>query len=129
MGRTWRRTLYRRMDGRAGRWGLGLGIVVTSLVLLWHHSRIIQAGYDTEALRTEKIRLERLQRELVMERESLSSLGRVERLATELGLVHLTLRDAVVVNVVPTSPTSEPSENFAVALGRGVLPVEAHAAP
>ena len=110
-------------------WGLVVAIVATSLVLLWHHSRMIQLGYDTESLRTEKGRLERLHRELVMERESLASLGRIERLAAELGLVHLALRDAVVVNVVPASPTSDSPENFAVALGRGVLPGEAHAAP
>lgn len=119
----------RRIAGRIGTWGLGSAIVATSLVLLWHHSRMIQLGYDTEALRTEKGRLERLHRELLVERESLASLGRIERLASELGLVHVALRDAVVVNVVPTSSTSDSPENFAVALGRGVLPVEAHAAP
>jgi len=129
LGRVWRHTLGRRLGGRARVWGLGLAIVATSLVLLWHHSRIIQLGYETEALRAEKSRLERLHRELAVERESLASLGRIERLAAELGLVHLALRDTVVVNVVPVSPTSDSPENFAVALGRGVLPAEAHAAP
>lgn len=129
LGRVWHHMVHRRIGGRTRIGGIGLAIVATSLVLLWHHSRMIQLRYDTEALRTEKGRLERLHRELVVERESLASLGRIERLATGLGLAHLALRDAVMVNVVPTSPTPDSPENFAVALGRGVLPVEAHAAP
>lgn len=110
-----------------GGWGIGAAIVAVSLLSLWHHSRTIQVGYETERLQTEKSRLERAHRQLVIERESLASLERIERLAARMDLVHLAPREAVVVNVRPPQPESD--ETFAVALGRGVLPREAHAAP
>lgn len=110
-----------------GPWGMGAVIIAVCLMSLWHHSRTIRMGYDTERLGAERSRLERVHRQLVIERESLASLDRVERLAADLGLVHLAPRDAVVVNL--RTPRSEPEQPFAVALGRGMLPTEAHAAP
>jgi cell division protein FtsL len=117
-------TWYRRFGGV---WGLGSAIVVVSLVVLWHHSRMIRIGYETERLEADRGRLERIHRQLVLERESLASLDRVEHLAAGLGLVHLASRDVVVVRIDP-SP-AERDQTFAVALGRGMLPAEAHAAP
>lgn len=110
-----------------GLWGLGAAVVAVSLVVLWHHSRTIQLGYETERMQAEKSRLERIHRELVIERESLASLERVERLAGDLGLVHPSPRDMVVVKVEPPASHDEPA--FAIAFGRRVLPAEAHAAP
>jgi len=115
---------YRRLGGL---WGLGSAIVAVSLVVLWHHSQMFQLGYETERLDADKGRLERLQRQLLIERESLASLDRVERLAADLGLVHPAPRDVVLVRVDP--PPVERDQPFAVALGRRVLPAEAHAAP
>jgi cell division protein FtsL len=107
-------------------WGLGAAVVAVSLVVLWHHSRTIQLGYETERMQAEKSRLERIHRELVIERESLASLERVERLAGDLGLVHPSPRN-MVVKVEPPASDDEPV--FAIAFGRRVLPAEAHAAP
>ncbi len=115
---------YRRLGGV---WGLGSAVVIVSLIVLWHHSRIIRLGYETERLQADKSRLERIHRQLVIERESLASLDRVEHLATGLGLVHLAPRDVVVVRMDPLP--SERDQTFAVALGRRILPAEAHAAP
>jgi len=110
-----------------GLWGLGAAIVAVSLAVLWHHNQMFQLGYQTERLEADKGRLERLQRQLLIERESLASLDRVERLAADLGLVHPAPRDVVLVRVDP--PAVEHDQPFAVALGRRVLPGEAHAAP
>ena len=110
-----------------GVWGLGSAVVIVSLIVLWHHSRVVQLGYETERLDADKGRLERIHRQLVIERESLASLDRVEHLAAGLGLVHLAPREVVVVRMDP--PPAERDQPFAVALGRRILPAEAHAAP
>ena len=105
-------------------WGMVLAL---SVVVLWHHHRTIQLGYDTERLQTEKARLERLQRQLLIERESLASLDRIEPLARAMGLTHTPPRDAVVMRLPATS--SEDGRTLVAAVGRGMLPTEAHAAP
>jgi cell division protein FtsL len=105
-------------------WGVVLALSVTAL---WHHHRTIQLGYETERLQAEKARLERLQRQLLIERESLASLDRIEPLAKAMGLTHTPPRDAVVMRL--PDPSSEEGATFVAAVGRGVLPTEAHAAP
>jgi cell division protein FtsL len=107
-------------------WVIWGGVVVLSLVVLWHHHRTIQLGYETERLMTEKTRLERLNRQLLIERESLASLDRIERLAGAMGLAHVPPRDTVVVRL-PAHSASGPL--VAATVGRGVLPKDAHAAP
>lgn len=108
-------------------WAIWGGVIVFSLVVLWHHHRTIQLGYETERLSAEKTRLERLHRQLLIERESLASLDRIERLAGDLGLAHVPPRETIVVRLPPAHSGSDPL--FAAAVGRGVLPKDAHAAP
>lgn len=108
-------------------WVIWGAVVSLSVVVLWHHHRTIQLGYETERLQAEKTRLERLHRQLLIERESLASLDRIERLAGAMGLAHVPPRDTVVMRLPPLEPDSE--QLFAVAVGRGVLPTDAHAAP
>jgi cell division protein FtsL len=108
-------------------WTIWGAVVFLSLVVLWHHHRTIQLGYETERLQADKTRLERLHRQLLIERESLASLDRIERLASAMGLAHVPPRDTVVMRLPPSGRDSEGT--FAVAVGRGVLPTDAHAAP
>lgn len=110
-----------------GTWAIWGAVLVLSVVVLWHHHRTIQLGYQTERLQAEKARLERLHRQLLIERESLASLDRIERLAGGMGLTHVPPRETVVVRL-PPSP-HETDRLFAAAVGRGVLPKDAHAAP
>ncbi|MFZ5876214.1 MAG: cell division protein FtsL [Nitrospirota bacterium] len=105
-------------------WGLVLAL---SVAALWHHHRTIQLGYETERLQADKTRLERLQRQLLIERESLASLDRIEPLARAMGLTHTPPRDAVVMRL--PEPSSEDGRTLVAAVGRGVLPTQAHAAP
>ncbi len=108
-------------------WTIWGAVLSLSVVVLWHHHRTIQLGYETERLQAEKTRVERLHRQLLIERESLASLDRIERLAGTMGLAHIPPRETVVMRLPPGDPDSE--RLFAVAVGRGVLPTNAHAAP
>lgn len=101
-------------------------MLALSVTALWHHHRTIQLGYETERLQTEKARLERVQRQLLIERESLASLDRIEPLARAMGLTHTPPRDAVVMRL---PPSSDDGRTLVAAVGRGMLPTEAHAAP
>lgn len=120
---------------RTGEWSIGprrawliwATVLVLSVVVLWHHHRTIQLGYATERLQADKSRLERLHRQLLIERESLASLDRIERLAGTMGLAHVPPREMVVVRLPPADPDSE--RLLAVAVERGMLPTKAHAAP
>ena len=114
-------------SGPRRAWAIWGAVVLLSLVVLWHHHRTIQLGYETERLQADKSRLERLHRQLLIERESLASLDRIERLASAMGLAHVPPRETVVMRLPPDEPDSEAM--FAVAVGRGVLPTDAHAAP
>jgi len=51
----------------------------------------------------------------------------VERLAGAMGLAHVPPRETVVMRLPPPGTDSE--RIFAAAVGRGVLPTNAHAAP
>lgn len=108
-------------------WSIWGTVLVLSVVVLWHHHRTIQLGYETERLQADKSRLERLHRQLLIERESLASLDRIERLADAMGLAHVPPRETVVMRLPPADPDSE--RLLAVAVERGVLPTKAHAAP
>jgi cell division protein FtsL len=108
-------------------WAIWSTVISLSVVVLWHHHRTIQLGYETERLQADKTRLERLHRQLLIERESLASLDRIERLAGTMGLAHVPPRESVVMRLPPPDPDSE--RLFAVSVGRGVLPTNAHAAP
>jgi cell division protein FtsL len=108
-------------------WTIWGAVLTLSVVVLWHHHRTIQLGYETERLQAEKTRLERLQRQLLIERESLAALERIEPLARAMGLTHAPPRDAVVVRLPESS--SEDGRTLFASVGRGMLPAEAHAAP
>lgn len=119
--------LPRWCAGARGTWTIWGAVVLLSAVVLWHHHRTIQLGYETERLQADKTRLERLHRQLLIERESLASLDRIERLAGAMGLAHVPPRETVVMRLPPPGTDSE--RIFAAAVGRGVLPTNAHAAP
>jgi cell division protein FtsL len=108
-------------------WTIWGAVLSLSVVVLWHHHRTIQLGYETERLQADKTRLERLHRQLLIERESLASLDRIERLAGTMGLTHVPPRETVVMRLPPAEHDSE--RLFAGAVGRSVLPTDAHAAP
>jgi cell division protein FtsL len=123
--------MIRRLTGWCrsprGAWAIWSAVVAFSVVVLWHHHRTIQLGYETERLQADKARLERLQRQLLIERESLASLERIEPLARAMGLTHVPPRDALVVRLPERS--SDEERTLIAAVGRGMLPTDAHAAP
>ena len=129
MSRPRREVMTRAVSGRFIG-GMVAVTILLSLTLLWHHSRMIRLGYEIERLKAQKTGLERTHRELVIERESLVSLERIERLAADLALVHPAPRDRVVVNVpIPSPEDPKTHAEFMLALSRRVSPTEAHAAP
>jgi cell division protein FtsL len=67
-----------------------IGMLVLLLVTLyvWQQIRVIQMGYEIEQLQRERRELYRLHQSLLIEAATLSSLDRIERIATtQLGLV------------------------------------------
>ncbi len=90
----------RRKRSPAGRaaWGLswrhrwvwiGCGLIVAMMMAVWERSAVVSLGYEVGELR--KVRDQEMQRHraLILESASLSSLDRIEQLATaRLGLVH-----------------------------------------
>jgi cell division protein FtsL len=59
-----------------------------ALLSLWERHEMIRTGYEIERINREKKLLERAHQQLLAERESLSNLGRIERIAAErLGMV------------------------------------------
>ncbi len=75
---------------RAGAWyALALALVALGIMgYLWPQHRIVELGYSLEALEAKKVEQQRLHRMLSLEAASLSSLDRVERIATtQLGMV------------------------------------------
>lgn len=75
---------------RAGAWyALALALVALGIMgYLWPQHRIVELGYSLEALEAKKAEQQGLHRMLSLEAASLSSLDRVERIATtQLGMV------------------------------------------
>ena len=70
------------------RW-VAAGLAVVALILLdvRQHVRIISLGYEIESLNQERDRLKNLNRELLIESETLSALDRIEGIAvSRLGM-------------------------------------------
>lgn len=71
------------------RWIAG-GLAVVALILLdvRQHVRIVSLGYEIEALNRERDRLNNLNREILIEAETLSALDRIEGIAVNrLGMM------------------------------------------
>ena len=64
-------------------------LLTVSLVLfcLWQRFQIIEMGYAISKLKSSKIKLGNEKKHLEMEKLGLSSLGRVEKIARERGMV------------------------------------------
>ena len=64
-------------------------LLIVSLVLsyLWQRFQVIKMGYEVSSLKSNKAKLEDEKKFLEMEKLSLSSLSRVEKIARERGMV------------------------------------------
>lgn len=65
------------------RIGVGTFLLIVTLLFIRHYIRVIQMGYRVEEMKKERETLVRLRNELLIERETLSLLSRIERIATE----------------------------------------------
>jgi cell division protein FtsL len=68
--------------------GRGIVVAVASTAALaffyvWQRTHVIQLGYDVEALKAEKKKLQQTHNHLLIETSTLASLERVERIATQ----------------------------------------------
>ena len=64
------------------------GLLIPILFYVWQQIEFIRTGYQIEQLRAEKIRLTEWNRQMKLERATLSNLKRIEQLGrTRLGLV------------------------------------------
>lgn len=75
----------------------GLALAAAVLAYAWQHFEMIRIGYRVEELRLEQERLLKVQRQLSLERATLTSPGRVESIAThQLGMTPPTVSQIVV---------------------------------
>jgi cell division protein FtsL len=102
--RQWRNvTVIRERDPRSSRWAvlllLGIAAAAVPIALyLIQQMQYVQARYKIEDLRSRRARLEETERRLRIEKAQLEALPPVEKRAlVELGLVHPTPRQSVVV--------------------------------
>lgn len=73
---------------------LGLLVVSLAFLSLWERNRMIQTGYAIEQVKQELKQLRRMHQTLLAEKESLSSLARIEQIAEKrLGMVRTRERD------------------------------------
>ncbi len=94
------------------------GTCLTSVVLallgilfyLWPHMRLVELGYEHSALRTRRAQLLQQQKEYEVEIASLRRLGRIEKMAEQMGL-----RAPRVSQVIYLRQAPEPN-------GQGVKP-------
>ena len=114
--RRWRNVaVVRERDMRRVRWVLMLlvGIAAAAAPVaayLIQQMRYVETRYKIEELRAKRERLDETEKRLRIERASLEALPRVEkRAADDLGLVHWTPRQVVVVrSSVPARGASSP---------------------
>lgn len=95
---------------RAGTWYvLALALVALGIMgYLWPQHRIVELGYRLETLEAEKAEQQRLHRMLSLEAASLSSLDRVERIATtQLGMVFPKPGQVRIVQNIPEKRRSQ----------------------
>ena len=85
-----------------------VGIVLVSVLLFsaWQHFELLRYGYRLEQMEKERAAEEDIRRHLRLEVETLRSLARIERLATdELHMVAPAPGDAAVIELVlPSAP-------------------------
>lgn len=62
---------------------LGGAILILAFLSLWQRNQMIYIGYEIEQLKEEKEALVRVQKELLVEAESLSAMQRIEQIAVE----------------------------------------------
>lgn len=94
---------------RAGVWyAAALALVALGVMgYLWPQHRIVEMGYRLEALEAKKVEQQSLHRMLSLEAASLSSLDRVERIATtQLGMVFPEPGQVRVVQNLPEGRSS-----------------------
>ena len=85
---------------------LGVFCLLILLFLAWQHFEILRGGYDNESLKKEVSRLEEENHKLKLERASLRSPQRIDRIARrDLGLVAPQTSQIVIL---PTSFPTEP---------------------
>jgi cell division protein FtsL len=76
----------------------GLALAAAVLAYAWQHFEMIRIGYRMEELRMEQEKLLKVQRQLSLERASLTSPDRVEAIATtQLGMTPPTVSQIVVL--------------------------------
>jgi cell division protein FtsL len=76
----------------------GLALAAAVLAYGWQHFEMIRIGYRVEELRLDQERLLKVQRQLSLERASLTSPDRVESIATrQLGMTRPTVSQIVVL--------------------------------
>jgi cell division protein FtsL len=61
-------------------------VLLGVLLYLWPHMRLVELGYEHSALRTQRTQLLQQQKEYEVEIASLSRLGRIEKMAEQMGL-------------------------------------------
>ena len=61
-------------------------VLLGILFYLWPHMRLVELGYEHSALRTQRTQLLQQQKEYEVETASLSRLGRIEKMAEQMGL-------------------------------------------
>lgn len=82
---------------------IGVFLVVVLIFSAWQHFELLQHGYYIEEMQQERARELEINRHLKLEIETLQSLARIEKIATEqLDLVAPTESEAIVIErVVP----------------------------
>lgn len=87
---------------------LGVLCLLIFLLLAWQHFQLVRDGYENEALKKELSQRVEINRQLILERASLRSLQRIDRIAkTQLGLRLPSYRQLVVLSEpFPTEPSA-----------------------
>lgn len=98
-----------------------LALALAVLAYAWQHFEMIRIGYRIEELRVERERLLKIQRELSLERASLTSPDRIEAIATrQLGLSVPSVSQVVVIEPFAVEEDDElPDASASRASGRG----------
>lgn len=90
---------------------LGGAILILAFLSLWQRNQMISIGYEIEQLKEEREGLRRVQKELLVEAESLSAVERIERIAFEqLQMKPSASQQRVHVNTDVLLPSSEEVE-------------------
>lgn len=98
---------------RNGLFFLGLAILSLVFLSLWQRNQMIHIGYEIERLHQEKADLGRIHKELMVEVESLTSLERIEQIATrQLKMVPALPQQQIPVYIQSAIEPSPPAVRF-----------------